>query len=393
MEKCIRLSLVAVMLFMLGASCLAATSTGADYQELKIGMSGVMTGPAAAWSLPSYQALVMRVEEINAAGGLTIGEKKYMIKVYAEDNKFEVPAAITAMEKLVYRDKVHVMYTYGGPPILATQEKLEKIPMLHFIMGWDVKFRDPKYPYTYSPGMSPADFAKEFLEWAKKAYPVRTLKVLGENTQGGWQNDEPARKAAAAAGFEVLPSEFYEPGTSDFYSLISRLEAAKVDAVLCVQVPPRATGLLLKQRDELGSKLLVIHWAGNPEETMKIAGKACENNFVMRHTDFSATPKLKAFDESYRKRWNESPMLFSQEGYDFVGIYAKAVEKAGKIDLQSVKAALDDPAFVYEGLMGTYRWGGKSLYGRNVDMYYPIGVAVIKEGKVKNVAIIPIAPK
>ena len=200
-------------------------------------------------------------------------------------------------------------------------------------------------------------------------------------------------RAAKAAGFELLDTEWYSPGTTDFYPLISRLIASKVDVLLASNVLPKDLGLILKQRDELGGNFLVVMWSANPAETMKIAPKASERDHVFRWVEFSSTPKLSGFAERYMKRWNESPMFFSQEGYDFVGVYTQAVQKAGKLDSPSVKASLDDPGFVYEGLMGTYKWGGKSLYGSNCNMYYPIGIAIIKDGKVKNLATVEVSPK
>ena len=130
-------------------------SAAAPEKELRIGYSGPMSGQGAAWGLPMYQGIVMHAEEINATGSLTIGGEKYKIKVCGEDNKYETAAGVSALEKLLNVDKVHVMYTFGGPPLLATQANLEKIPMLNFILVWDARPRGSKYPYTYSVDMIP----------------------------------------------------------------------------------------------------------------------------------------------------------------------------------------------------------------------------------------------
>ena len=352
----------------------------------------LLSGPAAGWGMPTYQAMTMRVEEINAAGGLIIGGEKFKVKLYAEDSKYEVAAATTALEKLIYRNKVHVTWTHGGGPILATQEKIEKLHMLNFIMNWDPAARGPKHPYTYMVGMIGPDLFPEFYGWILKNYPVKTAKCIAPKTEAGYYSERSIREISSAIGFSDRGSEFYEPDTTDFHPLISRVMAAKTDVVLTASAPGH-TALVLKQRDEMGAKFLVGDVFPNPALMMRLAPQSCEKDYIFRHTDFTLTPQAKAFYDRYVKRWKDWPQDTAQEAYDFVGVYVQAVQKAGKMDTDAVQAVLDDPTFEYEGLMGTYKWGGKSIYGRNCDMYYPITVGAIKDGNIKVVEKIPITPK
>ena len=374
--------------FIVPAGMLAAD----EYKELRIGAMCVLSGPAAGWGLPPYQAMTMRVEEINAAGGLIIGGEKFKVKLCAEDSKAEVAASTTALEKLIYRDKVHVTWSHTAGPILATQEKIEKLHMLNFIVGWDPAVRGSKHPYTYMAGMIGPDIYPDFYGWILKNYPVKTAKCIAPKTESGYFQERCMREFLLKAGFLDLGSEFYETGTTDFHPLISRVMAAKTD-VLFSACTPAQTALVLKQRDEIGAKFLFVDAFSNPPLMMRLIPQSCEKDYIFRHTDFTLTPQAKAFYDRYVKRWKEWPQSESQEGYDFVGIYVQAVQKAGKMDTDAVKAVWDDPTFEYEGLMGTYKWGGKSIYGMNCNMYFPITVGAIKDGNIKILARIPITPK
>jgi branched-chain amino acid transport system substrate-binding protein len=242
--------------------------------------------------------------------------------------------------------------------------------------------------------MIPADFGLELFQWVKEHYGLKTAATVSRMSESGVDTGANAAKFAKMAGFDVIKSEMYETGTTDFFPLVSRLLSSKAEVVVAGELAPRDGALILNQREELGGKFLYIDWAANPGPFIKIAPKACEKDFVFRYTDFSTIPKAKAFEERYKKRWKgESPTPFTQEAYDFVGVYAQAVQKAGMTDSDAVKAVLEDPTFEYEGLFGTYKWGGKSIYGSNCEMYYPIGVSVIREGKVKQLALIPVEPK
>lgn len=393
MKRWLILGFMLGLVFVLAVPLVPTATAGS--KEIRIGVSTPMSGPGAGWGIPGYYGIQLAAEDINAAGGLTVGGEKYTIKVFSEDNKYQVAAATTAMEQLVHKNKIHVLWTFGGAPILATQKKLERIKMLHFLFGWDPKVRGPQYPYTYSVGMIPSDFAQELFAYCRKKYDLKTCKVVGENSESGHYCDREGRKASKAAGYNVLDSEFYEVGTTDFYPLVSRVIASKADCIMGVQTPPRDASLILKQRDELGGKFVYIHWSANIEVARRLSPEACENRYVIRQQDHSVTERGKAFEERYAKRWKEQPsFMAAHEGYDFVGVYTKAVQIAGTTDSVKVKAALDDPSYSYDGIMGDgYRWGGKSLYGRNCEMYYPIGVGIIKNGKYHGFGLINIQPK
>jgi CheY-like chemotaxis protein len=68
---------------------------------------------------------------------------------------------------------------------LSFDEKLEKIPMVHFVTDWDLRKRGPQFPYTYSVGMIPADFVTELLSWCIKNYPAKSLKMVGLKDSSG----------------------------------------------------------------------------------------------------------------------------------------------------------------------------------------------------------------
>ncbi|HJE64161.1 MAG TPA: ABC transporter substrate-binding protein, partial [Alcaligenes faecalis] len=54
---------------------------GAQAQTLKLGVVGGMTGPGAPWGLAIDGGVKIAVDEINQAGGLEVGDKKYKVEV------------------------------------------------------------------------------------------------------------------------------------------------------------------------------------------------------------------------------------------------------------------------------------------------------------------------
>ncbi|GEM_PF-3302066 len=75
----------------LGALALFASASGyAANKTLKIGVLGVMSGPAASWGLVNRYCAETTAGLINAAGGIDIGGEKYDIEIVAIDRDEKV---------------------------------------------------------------------------------------------------------------------------------------------------------------------------------------------------------------------------------------------------------------------------------------------------------------
>lgn len=82
------------------------TAATAEEKTLDIGVTDALTGGAAVYGLPQKQAIEMAAEEINASGGIKIGEDNYLLNVIAYDDKANPTEASNAVRKLLDRDGV-----------------------------------------------------------------------------------------------------------------------------------------------------------------------------------------------------------------------------------------------------------------------------------------------
>src|SRR5512136_3319227 len=97
----------------------SATSFG---QQIRIGVIGPMK---FVQGKSHWNGAVMAAEEINAKGGIQVGDKKMKIKlIQADSNEFlNITDATNAMERLITKDKVH--FVVGGfrtEAVLAMQD-------------------------------------------------------------------------------------------------------------------------------------------------------------------------------------------------------------------------------------------------------------------------------
>ncbi len=93
------------------AAFCAAPPAGAQ-NTIKLGLLTSMTGPAASTGEDQRRAATLAVDEINAAGGVTVKEAKLKLQLVIGDDQTSRKGAVSAVTRLLVEDKVHVVF--GG---------------------------------------------------------------------------------------------------------------------------------------------------------------------------------------------------------------------------------------------------------------------------------------
>ena len=86
-------------------SALAEKVRGVNDSEIRIGVIYDQTGPATPVTVPASKAIRNHFRWVNEKGGIH-GRK---IKTIIEDDRYSIPATISAYKKLLLKDKVLVL--------------------------------------------------------------------------------------------------------------------------------------------------------------------------------------------------------------------------------------------------------------------------------------------
>ena len=98
------------------AGVATAQTQGVSKNEIVIGTLQDLSGPIVAFSKQLVHGMNMRVDEINAQGGIN-GRK---LKLVVEDHGYDPKKAVLATQKLVQKDKIFAMVpTIGTPTSMA----------------------------------------------------------------------------------------------------------------------------------------------------------------------------------------------------------------------------------------------------------------------------------
>ena len=138
---------LAIAVLSLAAAAPALAQQGVSANEIVLGTAQDLSGPIVSLSKPAVNGMRMKIEEVNAAGGIN-GRR---IDFTSLDNGFAPPKALEASRKLVESVGIFAeVGTLGTPPNLATRAYLNAkgVPQL-FVPSGITKMDDPqKFHWT-----------------------------------------------------------------------------------------------------------------------------------------------------------------------------------------------------------------------------------------------------
>ncbi len=377
------------LLAAVAASLMASTAMAAD--TIKLGLSVPMSGGGAAWGLGSQWACKEAAQEINAAGGVKVAGKVYEFSCIAYDNKYTSAEGTKVAQTLLNRDGVKfVVGIVGTPPYQALQSLSERQGVLIFTHSWSSSTKGPKFPLTFTAANTPNEIFPSFIKYIASANPqAKTVALLGANDSTGKEVEPKSLSAWKDAGVQVVGSDFYERGTTDFQPIALRLTSKSPAIIDLGAISPGDAGLILKELAALGWKGVKAWGAGSgAEDVVATAGAAANGVYMSLGVPYgtSAVPGPLA-------KLNEKalPVLGVSLGashiavYDTVHALKAGMEKAQSVEPTKVAAVLPSVRFntLYGGTAG---FGGTSTYGSPQQTLLPYFVTQVREGKLVGVS-------
>jgi branched-chain amino acid transport system substrate-binding protein len=381
------------------AMALALNPTTPRAETLLVGVSCALSGPAISFGLPGSQSAYLWMEEVNEQGGLKIGSKTYKIDVVAYDHKTNISGATTAINNLVFKNKVkHVMLAGFTPGADAVQPIVTANKVLTFVLSYSPRSADSENTYTWKLMCTPIERYPAKYAWLAKNHPeLKTTYVIGPNNAIG----ETALRGAKLA--QPLPSSAIKivghmliDETSDYYPILNKVLPLKPDYIDLTAMSVTSSALITKQARELGYKgqmgsimsgmdakaFCDIAGVENAEGFLSIsltAGQYCSSDYT-------------AFVNKYTKRyanWND----FAGECYMAWQVMGKVLQRAASTDPDEIIKQLGAGA-KFETVLGPVYFdnlGG--YYPRACQAVYPVPIAKIRNGKSETVALVkPILP-
>ncbi|MGZ5903905.1 MAG: ABC transporter substrate-binding protein [Reyranella sp.] len=231
---------------------------GVTKDTIKIGSFGALTGPGYLYGKLPMNGIDVVFDQVNAAGGIN-GRKLELVR---EDDRCDPAAAIGAVKKLIYEDKVFAIIGGGcSNATFAARETLveAKTPVIIMASVHD-GITTPVSPTIFSVALTSTIESQAQLQFALDQGAKR-IAVISMRDAWGRARYTPLMEAFQKKGIKPVLDEEMAPDANDATAQVLRLKAANADAVL-VLLYPKPAAIFMRDAQKLGFKPLAIGQSG-----------------------------------------------------------------------------------------------------------------------------------
>ncbi len=305
---------------------------GVSKSEIVLGMHTDLSGPAATYGVSSSNAVKMRFDEVNAAGGIH-GRK---IKLIVEDTQYQVPRAVQAGTKLINRDRIFAMVAPLGTPMnnaLFEEEFKNGVPNL-FPLSAARSMYLPFNRLKFYGAASYVDEVRAGIKYFVAQKGKTAVCAMYKDTDFGKEVLDGVQMEADELKLKLVETASHKPTDQDFTAEITKLKSAGCDLVVLGTIVrdtivPYATARKIgwNNVDFLGSAASYDLFVAGGQ------GGVTEGLFAMGLTDMpyrdTLSPVAQDWFDRYKERFKVDPNIGAVYGQVAADLTVIGLDRAG----------------------------------------------------------------
>ncbi len=322
------------------------TPVMADDETIKVGFATAETGFMQAYDKPAQDAAMIRINEINAAGGL-LGKQIEVVNADTKTDRAEgAKAGLTVIDAGADMVVVSCDYDFGSPAALAAESA--GLPSF-FLCAESIKAGIQGVgPNSFSASVLAAVQGATMAEWSYTKKEARTfyrlLDTWTEYNKGicdGFDWMLPKLADAKLVGEDTFLNE-----DASIAAQITRIKALpeEPDAIMLCTMMPGAVSAI-KQIRAAGINSMILNGSAVDGSYWLSAIPDLSNFYTPVQGSIygdDPNPEVTAFNAKYKEATGGDPSTqYVYPGYVMIDVWAKAVERAGSTETSAVVAALE----------------------------------------------------
>lgn len=335
---------------------LAFNLTSASAEEVvKIGFLASLVGPSALYGMQDRIGGLMAEEDINKAGGILVGGKRYKVKVIVKDDESKPAVAVKCLRELA-NEGVHCVATGGT---LITTSLIGLNEELDILLG------------TYSANVPLTQKGNKLIlrfypthDWLAgvlgyvAAVDRKVKKIAFLHTGDDYGNSYKGHFSAIYKrhGGSIVADEVFKSGDTDLYTQLTSIKGKNPDAIQLGGYPGD-TALVLRQTREILGNIQRFADDFYKTDVCQQVGDLADGLFLVQTMiHVIETPEKEKFINRYKKLGGIDP-TWGQLSYEKVRCFARAMEVANTTtDALKIRNAMQAAAKDAVTLGGVKEW-------------------------------------
>lgn len=309
----------------------AASQRGVSDTEIVIGTITDLSGVTAVQGVNNSQAIRMAFDEANAKGGVHGRKIRYIV----EDNQYQVPRAVQALNKMLNLDDVFILMDDGGTPMndanLPTQLE-HGVPNI-FPLTAARSMYQPFNRLKFGQFASYYDEMRAGIKYFVEQKGKKRVCAMYQDTDFGRDVLAGVVDQLKAANLTLAGQTAHKPTDTDFTASLTRLRDANCDLITTGTIV-RDTSLILATAKKMGWKVDFLgQFASYDTAVAEAPGGAGEGYYAMSPSLIAypddPRPAVQEFTRKYKARYGIEPNFLGEMGYTAAQIVLLALDRAG----------------------------------------------------------------
>jgi branched-chain amino acid transport system substrate-binding protein len=324
--------LAAAALAALSVSANAADVRGVTDKEILIGTYTDLSGVTAMWGVNNSNSWRMALDEANAAGGINGRQIRYIV----EDNQYQVPRSVQAMNKLINRDGIFIAVANGGTPMnnATMPDEIAKGVANVFPLTSARSMYEPLNHLKFGLAASYYDQIRAGVKYFVQQRGKKSVCIMAQDTDFGRDVTDGVHDQLKAMNMKLVGETLHKPTDVDFTASVTKMRDANCDLVVF--------GTIVRDSIQIISAIRKVGWnvdmlgqfASYDEAVAEMPGGASNGFYSMSAIVFStgadAPPAAQAFAKKYKALYGKDPNMAAQLGYTGGWLVIQALKNAGR---------------------------------------------------------------
>ena len=324
----------------IAALAVATTFAGAAYAQetIKIGVITDKVGPAKFYAEPVTQGIELAAKIINAKGGV-LGKK---IELIIEDDQAKPDVSAAKARKLVDDGVVMIMSNTSSTATQQAQSvSLEtKTPHYTPANSSDTLTTALNNPYFWQTGPIASIQLATLMSYAKSKN-LKKVAIVRDNSALSQSIGDSFKAGLKGLNVTVAAEEVIPQGATSAVANLQKVRAENVDAIFQAGILGAEMTQFFRAYHQLGMNKIPIMASYN----LSIPAYLTMAKDLMDGVTFvdafdPSKPEAMAFIDIYKKEYGSVPFSLPAYGYDGLHLVAAAITKAGSLDKEKIRAAM-----------------------------------------------------
>ncbi len=356
---------------------------------IKVGFLAPLTGKLKSWAKPGLNGSLIWRDRVNAAGGIKVGMRRYMVDLVPFDTEFRPELALAGVKQLINDDGVKFILMVGGNDFtVAVRDIVNQHRMLvATLLPSDLT---PDAPTLLAPSEVHPIYNVTGVDWLSRQRPeLKTVAMCAQDDLHGLPSIATYRAAFEVAGWELVEEHLFPIETTDFGAIVEKMMARNPDVLCWDTVYEPFLHALTKEAYRRGFKGSMISCTcDNYRDLIEHTSAQFMEGFVFQFPDFD-DPRLNDSqvnfenpNEFYAEFCARYPQTWSAVSWEYAStleLWKTAVQRARTYEPFPVLSMMKFGGVGHHAF-GEAVWWGKELFGIDNALVGDWPVVVIEDG-------------